>query len=487
MSILKLALRNVARHGRRSLTIALLIAAGTALFVLGNSLFASAARGIKSSFIDSFTGDFSVSAKTDEPFSLFGNEVPIVGEYATTLPLQGHDAIASALRALPGVQSVVSVVSGAVRLDYRIWHESAAFFGVEGPEYAKVFPSISVVEGEFLDARETGLLLNVAQVESMKRKKGVQVAIGDKVDLTVFSDTGFTIRSLPLVGIFEYKTRSEASDRICIVDVNTARSLNGYFVGAVAQGSAGEDPPLSAESIDELFSSGASDSASALGGSLDIKSVEKALADTRAREEAVRTVSGTWNFILVRAEEGWSLARLRGAIDRIIDSGDFDARVLDWRGTAGSQAQMVYVLRLVFNIGIVILAFAGIVIIMNSLVISVLERAGEIGMMRAIGASRSYVCKLFIAETLSITFAGAFAGLALGCLGILGLSLAGIRLSNPLLITLFSSSIIRPSITIPEALAYLIAALSAGSLAWIYPVRLVLKSQPIQAMAKAEQ
>jgi ABC-type lipoprotein release transport system permease subunit len=484
MSILKLALRNVARHGRRSLTIALLIAAGTALFVVGNSIFANAARGIKASFVDSFTGDFSVSAKADEAFSLFGNEVPIVGEYATPLPLQGHDSIASSLGALPGVKSVVSVVSGAARIDIDGWRNSTIFFGVSGSEYAEAFPSISVVRGSFFQEGKPGLVLNAAQIEDMTRQNG-KIDIGDTVTLTVFTDAGFTIRSVPLVGIFSYATRSAASDRICFVDVETARSLNGYIVGSVAPDAA--DASLAPESLDELFSSESSDSLASTGAALKLSNVEKALEDTGARAKAVRTISGAWNFILVRAEPGWSLPRLRGAIGRLVESGGYEARVLDWRGTAGSQAQMVYMLRLVFNIGMVILAIAGLVIIMNSLVISVLERAGEIGMMRAIGASRSYVCRLFVAETLAITLAGALSGLILGCVGIVALSLAGIRLTNPLLITLFSGSMIRPSITLVDAVSYLAAAMAAGALAWIYPVRLVLRSQPVQAMAKAEQ
>jgi putative ABC transport system permease protein len=486
MSILKLALRNVSRHRRRSLTIAFLIAIGTALFVVGNAVFANADRGIKASFIQSFTGDFSISAKTDEAFSLFGNEVPIVGEYATTPPLQRHDAIADAVRALPGVKSVVSVVSGAAGIDVGGWQDSAVFFGVAGPEYTQAFPSISVVQGAFLGDGQSGILLNAAQAEAMQKAKGKGVSIGDQVDLTIFNDAGFTIRSVPLRGIFSYATRSAASDKICLVDVETARSLNGYIIGASGQSAGGAPSSMIPGSVDDLFSSSAGDS-TAVEGSFDLASVEKALGKSSDRAEAVRTASGAWNFILVRADGGRSLPRLRNAIEKTLLAGGYDARVLDWRGTAGNQAQMVYLLRMVFNLGIIILAFAAVVIIMNSLVISVLERAGEIGMMRAIGASRSYVCRLFVAETMSITLAGALAGLFLGCVAVTILSAAGIRLNNPLLVTMFGASVIRPSIGLRDAFVYLIAALMAGATAWIYPVRLVLRSQPVQAMAKADE
>jgi ABC-type antimicrobial peptide transport system permease subunit len=201
----------------------------------------------------------------------------------------------------------------------------------------------------------------------------------------------------------------------------------------------------------------------------------------------VRTSSGAWNFILIRSDGSVGLSRLRSSIEKALAAGGYEARVLDWRGSAGSQAQMVYILRVVFNAGIVILAFAAIVIIMNSLVISVLERAGEIGMMRAIGASRSYVSRLFIAETMSVTLCGALAGLAAGYVAVSLMSFAGIRLHNELLITMFGDTVIRPSIRPTDALWYLAAALAAGASAWIYPVRLVLRSQPVQAMAKAEQ
>ncbi len=486
MSILKLALRNVSRHRRRSITIALLIAVGTAIFVIGNSIFANADKGIKASFIRSFTGDFSVSAKADEAFSLFGNEVPIVGEYATPPPLLRHDEIERTLRALPGVKNVVSVVSGAARLDAGNWDASAIFFGVAGPEYARAFPSISVVDGAFLAEGQPGILLNSAQVEAIRQEAGKRLAIGDQVGLTVFTDAGFTIRSVPLRGVFSYATRSAASDRICIVDAETARSLNGYIVGSGTRPAGEGASPQISGSVDDLFSSTPGDS-TAIGAPLNMESVEKALGDTSGRGEAVRTDAGAWNFILVQAESERGLSRLRGEMSKAFGSGGYEARILDWRSTAGSQAQMVYLLRLIFNAGIVILAFAVIVIIMNSLVISVLERAGEIGMMRAIGASRSYVSRLFIAETLSITVAGAVLGLAAGGACVAALSAAGIKLANPLLITMFGDSVIRPSLSLADALAYLGAALVSGTVAWIYPVRLVLASQPVQAMAKAEE
>jgi putative ABC transport system permease protein len=485
MAIIRLALRNVVRHGRRSLTIVFLIAAGTAIFVVGNAVLVSSRQGIKTSFVQSLTGDFSVSAETEESFSLFGNEVPIVGEYATTPALPNHDALAARLRTLPNVRYLVSVVSGAGRLDSGAWQENAIFFGVAGPEYLEAFPSISVRQGSFLKDGQEGILLNESQLESIEKATGRRPSLGETIGLSVFSDAGFTIRSLPLLGVFSYTSRSIATDRICLIDVETARALNGYIVGStVADGSG--SPSIDTSSLDDLFSSSPKDVVSS-GAALDLSGVEKELRDTSARDNAVRTVSGAWNFVLIRACEGADLPKLGKDIERTIASTKAEARVLDWRRTAGNQAQMIYILQVIFNVGILILAFAVITIVMNSLVITVLERSGEIGMMRAIGASRSYVCRLFVTETLALTFAGALVGVAVGALSVLILAHAGIRLSNSLFVTMFGSSVLRPSLRLSDALLYLVGALFAGALAWIHPVRLVLHSQPIQAMAKAEE
>jgi len=304
LSIVRLALRNVARHWRRSFTIALLIAAGTALFVTGNSIFADSDRGIKASFIQSFTGDFSVSAKADEAFSLFGNEVPIVGEYATTPPLQRHDEIVAALRGTSGVKSVVSVVSGAARIDFGQWQSSAIFFGVAGHEYLRAFPSISVLQGAFLDDGQPGILLNAAQVEGYAKATGKSVVIGEQLGLTVFSDAGFTIRSVPLRGVFVYANRSAATDKICIVDAETARSLNGYIVGANGQAGGGASSSLGGGTVDDLFSSSEGDTTTA-GAGLDLASVENALGRSGESDLASSVSSGAWNFP-IPAASGWA-------------------------------------------------------------------------------------------------------------------------------------------------------------------------------------
>jgi putative ABC transport system permease protein len=484
MTVFKLAFRNILRHRRRSLAIAGLVAGGTALLVSGNAVLSSAESGIRKSFIDSFTGDFSVSAKSDEPFSLFGNEVPIVSEYAITPLLPHHGELKAIIDTIPGVRSSVSVVSGVGQLECGGWKGSVVFFGVNAAEYRKAFPELSMLKGNPFGPTESGVILNAAQAEVIKGSIGRDVMIGEPILISVFNDSGFTMRTAPLRGVFSYATRSTASDRVCLVSPDMARSLNGYIIGNEAGSTKGSDAMVAGGSVDDLFSS---DSAGVVesSGAVDLAGLERQLGDSSDRKEAIKTTSDAWNFILLKTNS--SSARTTLDIRAAIDVRGLDARVLDWRGTAGNQAQAISLLRVVFNVGLVILAIAAIIIIMNSLVISVLERSGEIGTMRAIGASRSYVSWLFLLETMIITLAGAASGLALGGLVVVVASKTGIMISNPLLISLFGGTVLRPAISVGDGLRYLLAAFVAGGLAWIYPVSLILHCQPVEAMSRAHE
>ena len=68
----------------------MLIAACVVIAIIGNSLFESSSVGLKTTFINCFTGDLFIGPQTERPLSLFGEDTPIIGTYApiAALPLQ---------------------------------------------------------------------------------------------------------------------------------------------------------------------------------------------------------------------------------------------------------------------------------------------------------------------------------------------------------------------------------------------------------------
>jgi len=119
---------------------------------------------------------------------------------------------------------------------------------------------------------------------------------------------------------------------------------------------------------------------------------------------------------------------------------------------------------------------------MNTFVISVIERTGEIGTMRAIGAGKGFIRKLFAAEALvlSLIFSTIGALLGLGITAILGA--LKLEAGNSFLEVLFGGKYLAPTVTPISFFAAIVAMVAVGYIAHLYPVSVALKIQPVRAM-----
>jgi len=158
------------------------------------------------------------------------------------------------------------------------------------------------------------------------------------------------------------------------------------------------------------------------------------------------------------------------------------AQAGDWQKAAGPYAQSVDVLRIVFTVAIVILAVVAIIIIMNTLVVSIIERTGEIGTMRALGGGKGFVRRLFAAETVALSLFFGLVGMVLSFLAAAVINAVGFEASNEFLRILFGGSVLRAVID-PLALLWSLAVIVAvGLVASVYPVSVALRIQPVRAM-----
>jgi putative ABC transport system permease protein len=121
---------------------------------------------------------------------------------------------------------------------------------------------------------------------------------------------------------------------------------------------------------------------------------------------------------------------------------------------------------LFLGLGAVALLVGGIGIA-NVMVIGVIERRGEIGLRRAIGATRAHIRRQFLTESLILSAVGGLAGVAIGSAVTAGYS------------TLQGWRIIIPAIALGGGI---VAALVIGAGAGIYPAMRAARMSPTEAL-----
>jgi ABC-type antimicrobial peptide transport system permease subunit len=326
-------------------------------------------------------------------------------------------------------------------------------------------------------------MITEARAADISRANGKTLELGDPIQFTEVSSEGFQIRRAPLVGLIRYQLQNDTLDSLVLVDAPTLRSLLGMSLG-VEQGKAsnGKDAPINATSLDNMFDT-AEDRVAAPQAGIELSDVEKRLKEELAKSDPLWLESSADNFVLVALRPGINPVKFSKDLQRDYDQAGSKFRVLDWRHTAGFSALYVYWIRIIFNIGFFIAIFGGMLIIINALVISVIERTSEIGTMRALGASKGFVRKLFFTETMILMLGYGLAGIALGGAASLILGHSGIRVSNQFMATLFGSHTLEPEFTAGGVLYHVAIAALIGAVGWVYPVRLALRIQPVRAIA----
>jgi putative ABC transport system permease protein len=133
--------------------------------------------------------------------------------------------------------------------------------------------------------------------------------------------------------------------------------------------------------------------------------------------------------ILVQSKSEAGVPRAVSDINTIIKmrhegEDDFTIITQDSVVTTFNKILIALTLAVTFITGISLIV-AG-VLVMNVMFVSVSQRTAEIGLLKALGATRRQLCLLFLAEAALLSFIGALAGLAFG-----ELIIAGIRLLYP--------------------------------------------------------
>lgn len=509
--IMKIAWRNLRSQVRKTVTIGILIMIGVAILVVGNSLASSISKNLRQRFIDNFTSDMTIrsrAAKDDIMVDfVFNNAIilPTIASYPEVVNyLQAHPSIASFTPVLHSDTAKLDI-GDDITVDTVLW-------GIEPESYTKVFPdSFNLSSGAFWQQEETGIMLPTGFDEAAKMLYDIELTIGDNITLTVENpQMGTKIRQVPIRG---FGTVNDAitnisEQNIYLVDAATVRYLTGI---RQINASSSQPEATTSISIDENdFFSGTFVKQQSANQNIP-EDYDAILGDISRREKYFALDNNAWHFIAIKrkaralfAPNTWlptewlqksmqralqnHVARVDNNLNNAIASSSAESlRVENWRWGARSKLLTSQILRITLNVAVGILSLGALVVIMNTLIITINERRAEIGTMRALGGQKTFVRRLIVAEVLTITSIFGLLGMLVGAvvIGILhhyGITDSGERNDN-LFVFIFGDTSLRPSVSLASLALSFLAVTVIGIFASLYPTNLALKISPVEAMA----
>jgi putative ABC transport system permease protein len=529
--LLRIALRNLGEHKIKSIIVAGLIALGMFLLILSSSVIETAKAGIERTFIKGFSGHILVGPPS--PSGAAPNLFPGSGfSMDMTLPatVPAYPQVLEALEQWPGVVQVSPQVFAMAQVQMAdTWMAYLGAFAYDQAKYKAMFPdNLRIIEGQDLLTGETGMLLpnklyrdfrykameeflpalrqrfpvETTGLSDLQVKEAITqgayvllaaeqqildsatIKVGDSLRLVAFG-SGTRIKRVPVRGIYEFSVSNTAIDDFAMLDLDSARYLMGLVVGAATP------VVVPAEAVafladdwdsDDFFANDSLQVLHVATQPTSLTAYDNLLGDMDEARDLSRSDSGAWHYMVLRLADGVDVASTIVAMNQwFVDQG-IGVQAVNWEGAAGNVATLIVAVQAMINVLIIMIACISLFIIMNTMVASIIERTGEIGTMRALGAQKSFVRRLFLTETFILSGLGGTIGLVLGTLVIAILHATGLPAGHELLQMAFGGKVLYPVLSLGSVAGALAIIMSVAWLSSLYPTALALKVSPLKAM-----
>jgi len=188
--------------------------------------------------------------------------------------------------------------------------------------------------------------------------------------------------------------------------------------------------------------------------------------------------------IVCRVEDGFyrSIPVADSLNARLKQAGFTEVEALPWQGQ-GSLYQIMAPMTVFYWVLMLLLGAIAFTTIVNTVLMSVMERTREIGALRALGFDRGTVIKMILGESLVVGILGTIAGVTLGMTVALFLHNTGIDVSGATeSIELPIRSIVYPDPSLISAIKAAIFGLILTLIAAWYPARVAVRLKPAEAL-----
>ncbi|MDC7237854.1 MAG: FtsX-like permease family protein [Sphaerochaetaceae bacterium] len=502
-STAKLAYRNLKLHKSKTLIIGVLITLNVAILVIGSSILNTLNTGIEENYVNKYTGSIFISPTDNAEPSLI---MPSFDSDGANAVIDNYSQVEEAVIKINGVSDTTGQINAAGLMTIGENGTGFGIFrGIDPSDYQQIFPEgLNITDGSFLKSGEEGIVLSQYVYDMLNSTTTEEIKVGDKILLTSINETsGTKVREVTIRGIHQYDDDSIDISLICFIDLENIRALNGILLNTETSlnlddnekanlGAFDEEALFSSES-DSLFSDDNlfSDSSDSLfttdtEDTLDISTddIYNILGDTSQRDVLNTINEDAFSYMLIKTEDSANTKSVINNLNTMFEENGWDLIAYEWTKGAGMSAQLADVISIVFYGILALIAIVVVIVIMNTLVVSISERTNEIGTMRALGAKKNYIKNMISLETIFITIVFGIIGIILG-VSILGITgQIGIQATGTFTKILLGGDVFIPRISGSSILLSIISITIVSVVSSLYPVSVALRISPREAMSK---
>jgi ABC-type lipoprotein release transport system permease subunit len=161
----------------------------------------------------------------------------------------------------------------------------------------------------------------------------------------------------------------------------------------------------------------------------------------------------------------------------------FEIKTARWDEASGFFARISSALQAFIYFATALIFLVVAFIFANTLIISIIERTGEIGTMRALGGEKSFIRSIFLAETLFLNVAASLVGIVVGLVLILAAGRTGLPLPETVSQFLIGGGPLPMVLSPMPFVTALVIVIAVSILATIVPIRLATRITPLAAMS----
>ncbi len=307
-----------------------------------------------------------------------------------------------------------------------------------------------------------GIVISEYQNSQYEKNYGVTLKVGEPVTLLGITDGGVSAAATKLVGIFEPIHYTNVFNYVNYLDFTTYSNVYNFTGVSALPGS-----------LDESLSKAGQDEASIFGLAND-NSFSSIDLNTLPEQQ----LSG-YTMIAVRLKDH---SKVDSVMKMVAAQKELNIKVAGWREASTYFAQIAAGLEtfIYFATGLVFLIVA--FIFMNTLIINVTERTAEIGTMRAIGAEKGFVRRMFLAETLFLNSVASLVAMVIALAVILLIGNRGVPLPDTISQFLIGGGNLPMNLAVGPFIQAAVITLLVSVVATLYPVRVATAITPLEAM-----